>query len=309
MKIVFCAPQIDAAPWAARLARALPEARVWAWTPETAAQQADYAVVWAPGAAFFQAQHGLKGVLNMGAGVDRLLALGGLPPGVPLLRLADAGKALQMAEYVCHALIGHVRGFDTYDAQQRAGKWHERPFDARAQVPVGVMGLGAIGTAVARAVAGFGYPTLGWSRTPKTLPGITCLAGPAQFDAFLRATRVLVCVLPLTPATTGIVNAATLARLRPGAYVINVGRAAHVVDADLLAQIDTGHVAGATLDVFAVEPLPPGHAFWAHPTIRITPHIAANTAPEDSIPQIAANIRALARGGAPTGEVDVERGY
>lgn len=309
MKVVFCAPRMDTERWAAQLAAAMPEARVWAWSAQNAAEQADYAVVHAPGAAFFEAQHRLKGVINMGAGVDSLLALATLPRDVPLLRLEDAGKALQMAEYVCHALIGHVRRFDTYDAQQRAGLWREHAFEPRARVPVGVMGLGAIGAAVARAVAGFGYPTFGWSRTPKDIPGIVCHVGDEQFDAFLHATRVLVCVLPLTSATTGIVNAATLARLRPQAYLINIGRSGHVVDADLLAQIETGHVAGATLDVFAAEPLPAGHTFWTHPKIRITPHIAANTTPESSIPLIAANIRALATGGLPTGGVDFGRGY
>lgn len=309
MRVVFCAPRMDTERWAAHLADALPEARVWAWSAQNAAEQADYAVVHAPGAAFFEAQHHLKGVLNMGAGVDSLLALDTLPRDVPLLRLEDAGKALQMAEYVSHALIDHVRHFDTYDAQQRAGIWREHRFDARADVPVGVMGLGAIGAAVARAIAGFGYPTFGWSRTRRDLPGITCHAGAAEFDAFLRATRVLVCVLPLTPETTGIVNAATLARLRPNAYLINIGRSGHVVDADLLAQIESGHVAGATLDVFAAEPLPPAHPFWAHPKIRITPHIAANTLPQDSIPQIVAKLRALARGDTLAGAVDFARGY
>ena len=309
MKVVFCAPKMDAARWTAQLAAALPEARLWAWSADNAAEQADYAIVHSPGDAFFRSQQHLKAVINLGAGVDRLLALEAFPRHVPLARLEDSGKAQQMSEYVCHALSSHARHFDVYAAQQRDAVWRDHVPEPRAAMPVGVMGLGVIGAEVARAVAGFGYPTLGWSRTPKALPGIACYAGDAQFDAFLRATRVLVCVLPLTPATTGIVNAATLAKLQPNAYVINVGRSGHVVDADLLAQIDAGHVAGATLDVFAAEPLPSEHAYWRHPKVRVTPHIAANTTPENSVPHLVANLRAFERGDAPTGAVDFARGY
>ena len=309
MKIVFCAPAIDAGPWVARLARSLPEAQVWPWSPAVASREADYAVVWSPHDSFFAGQRRLRAVFNMGAGVDRLLRLPGLPREVPLFRLDDTGKARQMAEYVCHALIGHARRFGGFDAQQRAGVWRELPVEGRAAFPVGVMGLGAIGARVAQAVASFGYPVLGWSRSRKAMAGVTGFAGPDEFDSFLRATRVLVCVLPLTPQTDGIVNATNLRKLKPGAYVINVGRSSHVVDADLLAQIDAGHVAGATLDVFATEPLPDGHAFWRHPNIRGTPHIAASTGLDESIDQIVAKIRAIERGEAPLGRVDFERGY
>ena len=309
MDVVFCAPALDPAPWVARLAEALPEARVWAWSPEVAERAADYALVWAPGEAFFVHQPRLRAVFNMGAGVDRLLRLATLPREVPLYRLDDAGKAQQMAEYVCHALIRHVRGFDTYDAQQRAGVWREQPFADRAAFPVGVMGLGAIGARVAQAAAGFGYPVHGWSRTRKAIDGITVHAGAAAFDAFLQATRVLVCVLPLTPETERIVDAAALRRLQARAYLINVGRSGHVVDADLLDAIAAGHVAGATLDVFAAEPLPAAHPFWRHPAITVTPHVAANTDLDASLTQIAAKIRALERGERPAGQVDFARGY
>jgi glyoxylate/hydroxypyruvate reductase A len=162
---------------------------------------------------------------------------------------------------------------------------------------------------VARTLASFGFPVAGWSQSPKQIDGVQCLHGEAQFESFLRGTRILVCLLPLTPQTQDIIDAQALALLRPGAYVINVARGAHVVDEALLAAIGSGHVAGATLDVFRTEPLPPEHPFWKAPTITITPHISAATLREESIAQIAGKIRALERGEPISGIVDRKRGY
>jgi glyoxylate/hydroxypyruvate reductase A len=150
---------------------------------------------------------------------------------------------------------------------------------------------------------------LGWSRSPRMIEGVRCLAGAAQFDEFLAATRILVCLLPLTTETQNIMNARTLGLLRPGAYVINVARGAHLVEQDLLALLDSGHLAGAGLDVFRSEPLPPEHPFWGHPKISITPHTSARTLRDQTIAQIAGKIRALERGEPVAGVVDVQRGY
>jgi glyoxylate/hydroxypyruvate reductase len=171
------------------------------------------------------------------------------------------------------------------------------------------MGLGVLGERVAQAVAHFEYPVLGWSRTRKNMPGVRCLAGDGQFDEFLRGTRVLVCLLPLTPETRGIMNAANLSRLMPGGYVINVARGAHLVDEDLLALLDSGHLEGATLDVFRTEPLPQDHPFWRHPKITVTPHTSARTLRDETIAQIAGKMRALERGEPIEGVVDLKRGY
>jgi glyoxylate/hydroxypyruvate reductase A len=155
----------------------------------------------------------------------------------------------------------------------------------------------------------FEFPVLGWSRTAKALPGVRCLAGDAQFGDFLAATRILVCLLPLTPGTRGIMNAGNLSRLMPGGYVINVARGAHLVDEDLIALLDSGHLAGAALDVFRTEPLPAQHPFWRHPKITLTPHTSARTLRDESIAQIAGKIRGLERGEPIAGVVDRERGY
>jgi glyoxylate/hydroxypyruvate reductase A len=309
MKIIFYAPAKNSDPWLDAIATALPDAEVWMWTPACAQRQAEYAIVWTPPAELFATQRGLKAVFNIGAGVDGVMALPNLPEDIPLVRLNDAGMAVQMAEYVCHALIRHTREFDVYAAQEKDHQWKMRRPVNRAAFPVGVMGLGSIGTRVSEAVASFGYPTFGWSRSPKSLHGVTTFFGYDRFDDFLHAVRVLVCILPLTPETEGILNRATLSKLKPNGYLINVGRGRHLVEEDLLALLADGTLAGAALDVVREEPLPAHHAFWAHPKITLTPHIAGLTLRDQSVAQIANKIRALARGEAVDGVVDFKHGY
>ena len=306
MKITFCCTDTKAEPWLQGLAAALPDAEISVWQP--GAPQADYAVVWAPPQQFMDEQSGLKALFNIGAGVDALLKLR-LPPQALVVRLDDAGMAVQMAEYVCHAVIRHFREFDGYEADMAAGRWGYRKPRLRSDFPIGVMGLGVLGERVAKALAQFDFPINGWSRSPKAIDGVRAFTGAEQFNEFLVASRVLVNLLPLTPETANVMNKDTLGRLQPGAYVINVARGAHLVEEDLLALIDSGHVAGATLDVFRTEPLPAGHAFWNHPRITITPHTSARTLRDDSIAQIARKMAALERGEAVAGIVNPARGY
>ncbi|HWI80073.1 MAG TPA: glyoxylate/hydroxypyruvate reductase A [Ramlibacter sp.] len=306
MRIAFCCSHTKAPPWLDGFRKALPEAKIEEWIPGD--RQADYAVVWSPPQQFMDEQRGLKAIFNIGAGVDALLKLR-LPAKALVVRVGDGGMAVQMAEFVCHALIRHFRELDCYEDDVRHGAWSYRKPRRRDECPVGIMGLGVLGERVAQAVADFEFPVLGWSRTPKDLPRVRCFSGEAQFDAFLRATRVLVCLLPLTPETRNIMNAANLSRLMPGGYVINVARGAHLVDEDLIALLDSGHLAGATLDVFRTEPLPEGHPFWTHPKITVTPHTSARTLRDETIAQIAAKMRALDRGEPIAGVVDVNRGY
>lgn len=306
MNITFCCTDTKAEPWLQGLQAALPGASISVWQP--GAPQADHAVVWAPPQQFMDEQQALKALFNIGAGVDALLKLR-LPPGVRVVRLDDAGMAVQMAEYVCHAVIRHFREFDAYETDMQAGRWGYRKPRLRSEFPVGVMGLGVLGERVARALAQFDFPVNGWSRSPKAVEGVRAFSGAEGFHDFLAASRVLVNLLPLTPDTQDIMNRDTLSRLQPGAYVVNVARGAHLVEDDLLALIDSGHVAGATLDVFRKEPLPAGHPFWSHPRIVATPHTSARTLREESIAQIAGKIAALQRGDAVAGVVDPVRGY
>jgi len=306
MRVLFCCTGTKAEPWVDGLRAALPGADVQEWTPGAA--PADHGVVWAPPQQFLDEQPGLRGLFNIGAGVDALLKLR-LPPAARVVRLDDAGMSAQMAEFVCQALVRHFRELDAYAGDVAEGRWvYRRPL-ARGDFPVGIMGLGVLGERVARAVAQFEFPVLGWSRSPRALPGVRCHAGDAQLDEFLAATRVLVCLLPLTPQTQDIMNRRTLGLLRPGGYVINVARGAHLVDDDLVALLDAGHLAGAALDVFRTEPLPAGHPFWKHPKITVTPHTSARTLRGESIAQIAGKILAMQRGEPVAGMVDLHRGY
>lgn len=306
MNITFCCTDTKAEPWLQGLQAALPDATISVWQP--GAPQADYAVVWAPPQQFVDEQAALQALFNIGAGVDALLKLR-LPAGMRVVRLDDAGMAVQMAEYVCHAVIRHFREFDAYESDMQAGRWGYRKPRLRSEFPVGVMGLGVLGERVARALKQFDFPVNGWSRSPKAIDGVRGFSGTDGFNDFLAASRVLVNLLPLTPDTQDIMNRETLARLQPGAYIVNVARGAHLVEEDLLALIDSGHVAGATLDVFRQEPLPAGHPFWNHPRIVATPHTSARTLREESIAQIARKMLALQRGEAVAGVVDPGRGY
>lgn len=306
MKISLCCTDTKTEPWLEGLRAALPQARIDLWQP--GAPPADYAVVWAPPQQFLDEQPGLRALFNIGAGVDALLKLR-IPEGCRVVRIDDGGMAVQMAEYVCHAVVRHFRELDGYEADMRAGRWGFRRPRTRTEFPVGVMGLGVLGERVVRALAHFDFPVNGWSRSPKALEGIRTFSGADGFHDFLGASRVLVNLLPLTPETQDIINRDTLARLQPGGYVVNVARGAHLVDEDLIALIDSGHIAGATLDVFRTEPLPAGHPFWTHPKITATPHTSARTLREESIAQIVGKMQAMERGEPVAGTVDTARGY
>lgn len=306
MRITFCCAATQAEPWLLDLRAALPGADISLWQP--GAPPADYAIVWAPPQAFFDEQPQLKAAFNIGAGVDALLRLN-IAPHTQLIRLDDAGMGAQMAETVCHALIRHYRQFDVYAAQAEQRQWLQHPIQPRTAFPVGIMGLGVLGQRVARAVAQFDFPVLGWSRTPRQIDGVQCFHGAQGFNDFLSATRVLVSVLPATPETRDLLNRDTLSRLQPGGYLINVARGVQVVEEDLLALINEGHLAGAALDVFRTEPLATDHPFWKHPQITITPHVAALTLRAESVAQIMGKLAAVHAGKPVPGTVDRQRGY
>lgn len=313
MRILLYTPHRDAHDWKRDVERALPGAQLRTWTPGDDAG-ADYALVWRAPREFFAPRAGLKAVFNLGAGVDAILALerehpGLLPRDVPLVRLEDAGMARQMVEYATHAALRYLRRFDEYALLQRECRWQVLAPHARETFVVGVLGLGALGAEVARALAALGLPVRGYSRAPKAIDGVTTFAGAAQLDAFLGGAKLLVNLLPSTAATDGILNARTFSKLAHGAYLVNLARGAHLVEADLLDALASGRVAAATLDVFATEPLPPDHPFWHEPRITITPHCSADTLRAEAVGQIAAKIGALERGEPIGGIVDRDRGY
>ncbi len=306
--VLFYADEPDPGPWVEALQRALPEGRIHQWAPHHA-PLCTYAVCWKPPAAFFAGQTALKAILNIGAGADAVISDPNLPVTVPVVRLDDAGMAPQMEEYVAWCALNYLRRFDDYARAQRAAHWERLAPRSRAAFSVGVMGLGVLGTRVAAFMRLLGFPVRGWSRSPKAIDGVVCFTGDDALAAFLAGTDMLVCLLPLTPATRGILNARNLASLPRGAAVVNIARGGHLVEADLIALLDAGHLCGATLDVFAPEPLAADSPLWRHPKITVTPHISAMTLADESMQQIADKIRRLERGLPVAGIIDRARGY
>jgi glyoxylate/hydroxypyruvate reductase A len=296
-------------PWVREFAALMPQVETVAWKEAESLPPCDYAVVWSPTPALLDQLAHVRAIFLMGAGVDALLKLGDALPPVPIVRLGDAGMGVQMAEYVAHAVLRYYRHFDDYEEQARHGVWDPLPLTPKEDFAVGIMGLGKLGLPVVEAMRLFGFPVRGWSRTPKDIPGVACFHGAEGLDPFLRGTRVLVCMLPLTPETANLLDRHNLGKLQQGAYLINVSRGAVLAEPDLMTLIRSGHIAGATLDVFRHEPLPAPHPFWNEPRISITPHISALTVRHDAVLQIADKIAKL-ESGQPVGDVvDRDLGY
>ncbi|APS35660.1 MULTISPECIES: glyoxylate/hydroxypyruvate reductase GhrA [Serratia] len=313
MNIIYYHPLFNAQEWLAGIKQRLPQAEIREWQRGDE-RPADYALVWRPPHEMLANRRDLKAVFALGAGVDAILDQerkhpGTLPAGVPLLRLEDTGMAQQMQEYALSYVLRYFRRFDEYQALQQRQEW--QPLDPHSldDFTIGILGAGVLGQSVARKLTEFGFSVRCWSRSAKQIDGVQSFAGEAQRAAFLDGVKLVINLLPNTPETVGILNRELFAQLSTGAYLINIARGAHLVEADLLAALEQGQLAAATLDVFAREPLPQDHPFWRHPRVTITPHIAAITLPQQAMDQIAANIRALEAGHAPAGVVDRQRGY
>ena len=304
---VLLAVGSETAQWRSAFARALTDVRIHVW-PD-APQTVDFAIVYKPPGAVFERVRVRRAIFNLGAGVDSLLAVPSLPRDVPVVRLEDAGMAVQMAEYVTLAVLRAYREQDAYAAQQRGRRWHQRQRLSKADFGIGLLGLGVLGQAVAGALLAFGFAVHGWSRSPRTVPGVTTFTGENGLREMLARSRVLVVLLPSTTGTRGLLDRATLGRLPVGAHLVNVARGALVVEDDLVELLDRGHLASATLDVFEHEPLPPDHRFWHHPSVVLTPHVSAATLIDESAAQVAVKLRAMARGEPVSGIVDARRGY
>ncbi|VVE08666.1 glyoxylate/hydroxypyruvate reductase A [Pandoraea pneumonica] len=314
MDILIFSPDGKTAPYETGIAEHLPHANIRSWQPGDSAP-ADYLVLWKPNAEVLQPRERLKAIFNMGAGVDGVLGTRGegaerLPAGVPLVRLEDAGMADQMAQYVSAAALRYFRRLDEFGAQQTQDQWKFLKPNRLSDFPIAVLGYGTLGAHVAKALASFGFPVRAWSRSQRSdESGVALHHGDAGFDACVSGARILVNLLPLTPQTVDVLNANLFAKLAFGAFLINVARGAHLVDADLLTALDSGQIAGATLDVFRTEPLPADHPFWHAPRVTVTPHISALTLRDETVAQIAGKIAALERGETITGIVDLTRGY
>lgn len=319
MQIIVVHPEPGTArAWQRALAARLPQASI-AIDPASPDGQgahgappdfaADIAVGWRPSPDFFKRHPSLQAFFSAGAGVDHLLSHPGLPPELALIRLEDAGMGELMADYCLHELL-HIAGrHDEYARLQREQRWEERPALSRDELPVGIVGMGVLGTQVAQRLVANGFVVRGFARTPRPAGTIEVLSGPEHWEAFLAGSRVLILLAPLTPDTENLINAHALKCLPRGSWLINVARGGLVVDADLIDALDAGQLAGASLDVFRHEPLTDTHPFWHHPRVRITPHVSAPTQVEVSAEQVARKLMAMNRGTAPSGRVDRGRGY
>lgn len=315
---ILLACRFDAAEWARwlpALQAALPGETLWrldASQPELPAHmadQAEVAIVANPPPGWLARCPRLGLIQSLWAGVDRLLQDPSLPAQATLLRMVDPAMSLAMAETAHWAALTLQRQFWRYGQQQRAGLWQALPQRRADEVRISVLGLGEMGRHSAQRLHAAGYPVTGWSRHAQALAGIRTLSGDTGLRTALAEADILINLLPLTEATRGLLNAERLAWLPPGAALVNLARGAHVVEADLLAALDTGHLSHAVLDVFATEPLPAAHPFWQHPRVTLLPHAAALTDERSAARIAAANIRAWRAGQPLRHQVDRQRGY
>jgi glyoxylate/hydroxypyruvate reductase A len=306
--MVFHSAYDDFDAWQAALRLHLPDVRLS--RAEDIADPADvrYALVWKPPIGFFTAYPRLALVINLGAGVDALMARDDLPD-LPITRLSDPDMARMMAGFVLFAVTRHARDVPALERAQRQKRWHYiHPRDP-GSVRVGILGLGELGLRAATECARQGYRVSGWSRTPKTVEDVETAAGLDALPNFLACADILVCLLPQTPETIGLLDAGRLAMLPKGAVFINVSRGSVVDEAALIEALQSGAIGGATLDVFAVEPLPETSPLWEMDNVLITPHLASIALPESAARQIADNVRRIEAGEPVLSRVDPRRGY
>ena len=280
--------------------------RLWPEVGDPA--EVHYLAAWEPPADLATRFPNLRLLLSTGAGVDQF-DFTALPAALPVLRMVEPGIVHGMVEYVTHAVLDLHRDMPAYRRAQQQRQWQVIPVRPAAERRVGVLGLGSLGRAVLDRLVSFGFDCAGWSRSRHEVAGVQCHAGAGELQGFLARSEILVCLLPLTDATRGFLNAALFAHCPKGASLVHVGRGPQLVAHELLQALDAGHLAEAVLDVTDPEPLPSDHALWTHPRVRITPHIASMTQPQTAARVAIANLRRFARGEPLVGLVDRTRGY
>ncbi len=308
MCLLYMADPADAQKWRDCLSLMAPELEFRQWPDVGDTTDIHYLLAWEPVANFAKQFPNLRVLYSAGAGVDQF-DLARVPTKVSLVRLVDRSMAGIMAEYVLLAVLALHRDILAYKEDQRSGRWQPRPIVHASQRRVGIMGLGQLGQAALGRLEPLGFQLSGWNRSLKDVPGGRCYVGPEQLNEFLAQCDILVNMLPLTPETNAILNAARLACLPDGAGLVNVGRGAHVVEQDLLAALNEGRVGGAVLDVLAKEPPSPNSPFWKHPRILLTPHIASDVQVEGGVVVIVENLRREREGAPFLNLVDRSRGY
>ena len=309
MSIAIIYPPRDVSDWVAALLAQDPDLEIEIWPEIHAPEQVEFVLCWNQPAGILSQFPNLRGISSFGAGVNHLLNDKSCPVNIPLARVVDPDLKQSMAEYVMLGILEHFRRLADYRRQQELGQWLVQKIPHPSTIRVGIMGYGEIGRYVAHKLADFGFKVHGWRRNRQHVDRLTVYAGEDELDEFLKNTEILVCLLPLTLDTENILNLQTFHQLPQQAYLINAARGAHLVEADLLAALESGQLCGALLDVFRDEPLPKRHPFWKHTKITITPHIASVTNPESAALQIVENYRRALRGEPLSNRVDRGRGY
>ena len=308
MHIVYKSEPVRGAHWQRWLAQQAPDIQLHIW-PETGdPAEVDMLIAWQPPDDLTTLFPNLRALLSVGAGADQF-DLSQLPPDLPVVRMIEPGLTQGMVEYVTFAVLGLHRDMPRYLQQQRQQQWLAHASLPAGKRRVGVMGLGELGQAVAAQLVSLGFDCGGWSRTPRTLDGVTCWHGEQQLGDFLARSDILICLLPLTDSTRGMLNQQLFRQLPRDAALVQVGRGPQLDQDHLLAALESGQLRAAVIDVTDPEPLPPDHAFWTHPAIWLTPHIASQTQTESAAAALLANLRRYQRGEAMVGLIDRRRGY
>lgn len=309
MTILLAVTGFDPVVWHDALRAIAPDRPVVVDGEEFDAAAIEYAIVWKQRPGVLNALPNLKAVFSIGAGVDHIFRDGTLPD-VPIARAVAPDLTNRMSEYVVWQVLDHHRLGSLYRRQQAAHVWSENTRQrSAADVTVGIMGLGVLGMDAARKLQVLGFNLRGWGRTPKAVDGMDYHHSDKGLDAFLTGCDIVVCLLPLTPDTRGMLSAGLFARMDDATVLINAGRGGLQVENDILAALESGKLAAASLDVFETEPLPGDSPLWAHPKVTITPHAAASSMPQALIPPIIAQMQALERGEPLVNLVDREAGY
>lgn len=298
MAILVLSNPLPSAPFVAALKQAAPHIPVWSEEDAPPPQHVEAILAWRMKAGVLPKYPNLRVLCATGAGVDKLLSAADLPAQLPVTRVVDPMQGMEIAQYVVACTLRFTRDMPLYAEQQARAEWKRHPVRAAQRCRVGILGMGAVGQAIGRAFAPLGYPVSGWSRTRREVPGVTGYAGTSELPNFLAQTDILVCALPLTGETRGLLKRETLCRLPQGACVINVGRGEQLVETDLRDLLDAGHLGGAALDVFEREPPPADNWVWTHPKVQATPHIAAQASFE-VVAQQCIDALARARNGLP----------
>ncbi len=306
--IIICHPRF-AKNWARAIREKLPDTGIQIYPDVASPEEVEFAAVWKAPAGVLSEFPNLRAVQSLGAGVEHIFDVQKLKDNIPVARIVDPQLSEDMWEYCLMLALNHLKNTRIYFQQQLDKEWQQHRYRTIKETTVSVLGLGEIGRYVAGKFAETGFHVLGWSGSEKNIKGVKSFTGEDGLDKLLNLTDVLINILPLTTGTTGILGEARLAKLKKGAYVINVGRGGHVIEKDLLAAIDTGHLSGAALDVFHEEPLPEDHPFWAHPKITVMPHVAGLTNPRTAVLQIVENYERMKRGEELMNIVLQARGY